>query len=50
MGGIYNVLVNLKDIKDKRFNDKMRKQCTELEKKARTIVKRIEKMVDKEIK
>ncbi|MCH7781894.1 glutamate formimidoyltransferase [candidate division KSB1 bacterium] len=50
MGGIYNVLINLKDITDRRFNDKMRKQCTELEKKARTIVKRIEKMVDKEIK
>jgi glutamate formiminotransferase/formiminotetrahydrofolate cyclodeaminase len=50
MGGIYNVLINLKDITDKKFNDKMRKQCAVLEKNARSIVKRIEKMVDKEIK
>ncbi|MBT8391496.1 MAG: glutamate formimidoyltransferase, partial [Ignavibacteriaceae bacterium] len=27
LGGIYNVLINLKDITDKKFNDDMRKTC-----------------------
>jgi len=30
LGGIYNVLINLKDIKDKKFVDEMRKTCAEL--------------------
>jgi glutamate formiminotransferase/formiminotetrahydrofolate cyclodeaminase len=30
LGGIYNVLINLKDIKDKQFVDEMRKNCAEL--------------------
>ncbi len=34
LGGIYNVLINLKDIKDDKFNDEMRKTCTELKDKA----------------
>jgi glutamate formiminotransferase/formiminotetrahydrofolate cyclodeaminase len=34
LGGIYNVLINLKDIKDDRFNDEMRKSCRELKNKA----------------
>ncbi|MCH7772017.1 MAG: glutamate formimidoyltransferase [Bacteroidetes bacterium] len=34
LGGIYNVLINLKDIKDEKFNDEMRKTCAELKSKA----------------
>lgn len=35
VGGIYNVLINLKDIKDQKFVDEMRKTCLELKAKAR---------------
>jgi glutamate formiminotransferase/formiminotetrahydrofolate cyclodeaminase len=34
LGGIYNVLINLKDIKDQKFVDEMRKTCVELKLKA----------------
>jgi glutamate formiminotransferase/formiminotetrahydrofolate cyclodeaminase len=34
LGGIYNVLINLKDIKDHKFVDEMRKTCVELKEKA----------------
>jgi glutamate formiminotransferase/formiminotetrahydrofolate cyclodeaminase len=34
LGGIYNVLINLKDIKDQKFVDEMRKTCDELKQKA----------------
>jgi glutamate formiminotransferase/formiminotetrahydrofolate cyclodeaminase len=34
LGGIYNVLINLKDIKDKKFVDEMRNSCSELKTKA----------------
>ncbi len=34
LGGIYNVLINLKDITDKKFNDDMSKTCVELKDKA----------------
>jgi len=34
LGGIYNVLINLNDIKDKKFNDEMRNTCAELKEKA----------------
>lgn len=30
LGGIYNVLINLKDIKDKKFVDEMKSTCAEL--------------------
>jgi len=33
LGGIYNVLINLKDIKDKNFADEMRATCAELKEK-----------------
>ncbi len=48
-GGIYNVLINLKDIEDELFNNDMRKQCDKLDKDARKIVNRISKLVDKNI-
>ncbi len=34
LGGSYNVLINLKDIKDQKFVDEMRKTCAELKLKA----------------
>ena len=34
LGGIYNVLINLKDIKDEKFNSEMRNTCEELKSKA----------------
>jgi glutamate formiminotransferase / formiminotetrahydrofolate cyclodeaminase len=34
LGGIYNVLINLKDIKDEKFNAEMRNTCAELKDKA----------------
>lgn len=34
LGGIYNVLINLKDITDKKFSDEMQKSCAELKEKA----------------
>ena len=34
LGGIYNVLINLKDIKDQKFVNGMRKTCDELKQKA----------------
>jgi glutamate formiminotransferase/formiminotetrahydrofolate cyclodeaminase len=34
LGGIYNVLINLNDIKDEKFNDEMRKTCNDLKIKA----------------
>lgn len=34
LGGIYNVLINLKDIKDEKFNSDMRQTCAELKEKA----------------
>ena len=34
LGGIYNVLINLKDIKDQKFVDEMRATCAELKEKA----------------
>lgn len=39
LGGIYNVLINLKDIKDEKFNAKMRKSCEELKVKAQEKLK-----------
>jgi glutamate formiminotransferase/formiminotetrahydrofolate cyclodeaminase len=34
LGGIYNVLINLKEIKDEKFNDNMRKICSSLKDKS----------------
>jgi hypothetical protein len=34
LGGIYNVLINLKDIEDEDFNKKMREDCASLKEEA----------------
>ena len=36
LGGIYNVLINLKDIKDDKFNKEMKSTCADLKAKAQT--------------
>jgi glutamate formiminotransferase/formiminotetrahydrofolate cyclodeaminase len=48
-GGIYNVLINLKDIEDERFNSEMRQQCAELQEKAQTILERIAKLLEEKL-
>ncbi len=48
-GGIYNVLINLKDIKDDKFNEHMRKQCSDLEIDAREKLKGIEEYIESRI-
>ena len=45
-GGIYNVLINLKNIKDTDFNTKMRQECTNLDKAAKKRLKAVEKLVE----
>jgi len=49
-GGIYNVLINLRDIEDDRFNNDMRQQCEALEKEARKRLDKIDKQVEGMIK
>jgi glutamate formiminotransferase/formiminotetrahydrofolate cyclodeaminase len=48
-GGIYNVLINLKDIEDKQFSSQVRQQCTELLEKAKTTLGRIEKLLEQKL-
>ncbi|MGD9900219.1 MAG: glutamate formimidoyltransferase [Calditrichaceae bacterium] len=48
-GGIYNVLINLKDIKDKNFVEEMKAACTGLEKDARSMLDTILKKVESAI-
>jgi len=44
-GGIYNVLINLKDIKDAGYCEQMREKCHDLEKKAEEALKSVIKIV-----
>ncbi len=41
LGGIYNVLINLKDIKDKDFVNDMKKNCDELKKQGQEKLKEV---------
>ena len=50
MGGIYNVLINLKDIKDQPFVNEMKENCGLLEEKARTLLQKVAGTVEKNIK
>lgn len=45
-GGIYNVLINLKDIKDDDFKKKMRQECADLDRAAIEKLKDVEKLVE----
>lgn len=46
LGGIYNVLINLKDIKDEKFNSEMRNTCAELKDKAQKRLKEVLQFVE----
>ncbi len=48
-GGLLNVLINLKDIKDSSFADEMEKKCSVLEKKATDLLLEINKDVDNKL-
>jgi len=48
-GGIYNILINLKDLTDMEFALSVRKRCTELESEARARLDTIEKLVQEVI-
>jgi len=49
-GGIYNVLINLKDINDEKFNDEMRTRCESLKQtaieKLSIVASKVEKVLD----
>jgi glutamate formiminotransferase/formiminotetrahydrofolate cyclodeaminase len=49
LGGIYNVLINLKDIKDDNFNDDMRKTCKELKSKAQKMLEEVLNYVESKL-
>ncbi|MCF6270635.1 MAG: glutamate formimidoyltransferase [Melioribacteraceae bacterium] len=49
IGGIYNVLINLKDIEDEEFNSKMRKDCDELKLKANRMLRDVIEIVDEKL-
>lgn len=49
LGGIYNVLINLKDIKDEKFNDDMRNTCTALKTKAQSKLKEVLDFVESKL-
>jgi len=44
-GGIYNVLINLKDLTDRESASSMRQQCAELERQAKSKLDTVEKLV-----
>ncbi len=49
LGGIYNVLINLKDIKDEKFNAEMRKTCADLKVKAQKKLDQILNFVESKL-
>ena len=48
-GGVYNVLINLKDIRDEQFVSEMKKTCTELEQLAGSRLKAVLDQVEQKI-
>ncbi|MFW6140061.1 MAG: glutamate formimidoyltransferase [Acidobacteriota bacterium] len=48
-GGIYNVLINLRDIEDADYCDQMRKRCSQLEKKAQQALESVIKIVQSKL-
>lgn len=46
LGGIYNVLINLKDIKDENFNSHMRKTCADLKAEAQKELNKVLEFVE----
>jgi glutamate formiminotransferase / formiminotetrahydrofolate cyclodeaminase len=50
VGGIYNVLINLKDIEDEKFNSKMRNDCAALKLKAERMLAEVTEIVEDKLK
>ncbi len=48
-GGVYNILINLKDINDEEFNANMRKECSDLEKSAREKLEIVNRYIEQKI-
>jgi len=49
IGGIYNVLINLKDITDKEFVNEMKKTCTELKSEAQSKLNKVLEFVESKL-
>jgi len=49
LGGIYNVLINLKEIEDESFNTKMREDCDNLKKKAHELLGSVLEFVESKL-
>ncbi len=49
LGGIYNVLINLKDIKDEEFNAKMREDCAKLKADAQAELNKVLEFVESKL-
>lgn len=49
LGGIYNVLINLKDIKDEKFNSDMRKTCAEVKENAQKELNKVLEFVESKL-
>ncbi len=50
IGGIYNVLINLKGIKDETFVEEMKSECDRIRKEADTELMKIQKIVEEKLK
>jgi len=50
VGGIYNVLINLKEIEDKKFVLQMRSACSELKSEAEKYLDKVEELIDSKMK
>ncbi len=48
-GGIFNVLINLKEIKDSEFIEQIKSRCREIENEAISLLKDVNEIVQKEI-
>ena len=48
-GSIYNVLINLRDIKDEFYCDQIKQQCTQLENQAQSRLKAVDKIVSENL-
>ncbi|MBN2657425.1 MAG: glutamate formimidoyltransferase [Spirochaetales bacterium] len=48
-GGILNVLINLKDIRDRKFVEEMEQKCTDLNEKANKLLDQINSFVDNKL-
>ncbi len=49
LGGIYNVLINLKDIKDEKFVDEMKTACAEMKNKAQKKLSDVSSFVESKL-